>query len=82
MRNATLQLRKLINSGAIDKKLFTQKQLNDINTDVGGKAKTKIHGYAWHHNAQSSPNNMQLIPDEIHNKAVRHTGEGSLSEGR
>ncbi|MFC0971046.1 HNH endonuclease [Pasteurella multocida] len=35
----------------------------------------------WHHNAQSAPNNMQLIPTNVH-EAVKHVGEGSLSEGR
>ncbi|ARB76678.1 TPA: HNH endonuclease [Pasteurella multocida] len=35
----------------------------------------------WHHNAQSAPNNMQLVPTHIH-KAVEHIGESSLSEGR
>ena len=23
--------------------------------------------YTWHHNAQSAPNNMQLVPENIHN---------------
>ena len=40
-----------------------------------------INGYIWHHNAQSAPNNMQLVPLEIHD-AVRHTGQNALKKGR
>ncbi|PNK61926.1 HNH endonuclease [Psychrobacter sp. FDAARGOS_221] len=39
-------------------------------------------GYAWHHNAQSAPNNMQLVPENIHNIHVPHTGQNSLKEGK
>ena len=40
-----------------------------------------IDGYTWHHNAQSAPNNIQLIPRDVHD-AAKHIGEASLSEGR
>ncbi|MGC6375466.1 HNH endonuclease, partial [Pasteurella multocida] len=76
MRNATQALKRAIDSGVIDKNQFTQKQLNDIN-----RGNKHIDGFTWHHNAQSAPNNMQLVPTHIH-KAVEHIGEGSLSEGR
>ncbi|MFW1734011.1 HNH endonuclease [Acinetobacter sp. ULE_I001] len=43
----------------------------------------KIDDYTWHHNPQSSPNTMQLVPDEFHsNKAVPHTGQNSLKIGK
>jgi hypothetical protein len=35
----------------------------------------------WHHNAQGSPNNMQLIPEAVHNP-VSHLGQGSLNKGK
>jgi len=53
--------------------MFTEEQLKYIR-----KGSDKIPGYTWHHNAQSSPNNMQLVPEKIHNEKVPHTGEGSM----
>ena len=41
------------------------------------KGSDKIPDYTWHHNAQSSPNNMQLVPEDIHK--IPHSGEGSMS---
>ncbi|MBF0826360.1 HNH endonuclease, partial [Muribacter muris] len=76
MRNATLSLKEAINKGQVNKNQFTKKQLEDIN-----QGKVSIDGFTWHHNAQSAPNNMQLVPRNLH-KAVEHIGEGSLSEGR
>ncbi|MCY9846361.1 hemagglutinin repeat-containing protein [Vibrio caribbeanicus] len=76
MRAATRDLRDKINNGTVDKSEFTSAQLREIN--AGSEA---IPGYTWHHNAQSSPNNMQLIPRDVHN-AAKHIGEASLSEGR
>lgn len=76
MKNATLALKQEIEQGKVNKNLFTQRQLEDI---YSGKA--QIDKYTWHHNAQSSPNNMQLLPTNIHD-AVKHIGEASLSEGR
>lgn len=48
--------------------------------DILSGSKT-IEGYTWHHNAQSAPNNMQLVPQPIHD-AVKHIGQGSLSGGK
>ena len=76
MVNATLELKAKILDGSINKSTFTDIQLEQIM-----KGKDKIDGFTWHHNAQSSPNNMQLVPTNIHD-AVKHIGEGALSEGR
>ena len=76
MRAATRSLRDAIEKGAIPKSNFTSTQLEDI---MAGKR--TINGYIWHHNAQSAPNNMQLVPLEIHD-AVRHTGQNALKKGR
>ncbi|WP_244160210.1 HNH endonuclease, partial [Rodentibacter trehalosifermentans] len=76
MINATLELKNKILDGTIDKSLFNKIQLEQIM-----KGKDKIDGFTWHHNAQSSPNNMQLVPTNIHDP-VKHIGEGALSEGR
>ena len=76
MVNATLELKAKILDGSINKSTFTDTQLEQIM-----KGKDKIDGFTWHHNAQSSPNNMQLVPTNIHD-AVKHIGEGALSEGR
>ena len=76
MVNATLELKAKILDGSINKSTFTDTQLKQIM-----KGKDKIDGFTWHHNAQSSPNNMQLVPTNIHD-AVKHIGEGALSEGR
>lgn len=57
---------------------FSENQLADL--EYG---KPKIEGYTWHHNPQSSPNSMQLVPNEFHsNKAVPHTGENSLKNSK
>ncbi|WP_421522853.1 HNH endonuclease [Neisseria yangbaofengii] len=76
MRAATRNLRDAIEKGVISKSNFTSRQLKDI---MAGR-KT-ITGYIWHHNAQSAPNNMQLVPLAIHD-AVRHTGQTALKQGR
>ncbi|WGE47865.1 HNH endonuclease [Actinobacillus equuli] len=76
MKNATRSLKNAINKGEVNKNLFSKEQLEQIN-----KGSYKIEGFTWHHNAQSGPNNMQLVPEKIHD-AVKHTGEGALSEGR
>ena len=76
MELATLDLKKQIESGRVDKNQFSKDQLSDIS--VGSD---KIKGYTWHHNAQSGPNNFQLIPENIH-KSVSHIGEASLSGGK
>lgn len=38
--------------------------------------------YTWHHNAQSAPNNMQLVLENIHNIQAPHTGQNSLIKGK
>lgn len=76
MSQATKDLRDAINAGKISTESFTPTQLKQIKAGSG-----QIDGYTWHHNAQSSPNNMQLIPEDVHNAAL-HIGQGSLSEGK
>ena len=76
MRADTKDLWKAILSGKVPKNQFTNEQLMKIKA-----GNEKIPGYTWHHNVQSSPNNMQLIPNIIH-KAVRHTGQKSLKKGQ
>ena len=77
MRVATRQLRDDIESGKVDASMFTEQQLNDIK-----KGKAEIKDLTWHHNAQSAPNNMQLVPRNIHNVnegGIPHSGEGSMN---
>ncbi len=76
MRAATRNLRDAINTGKVDASQFTTTQLTAIN-----KGLPNIPDYTWHHNAQSAPNNMQLIPFDIHNE-TKHIGEAALSEGK
>ena len=73
---ATKDLRDAINSGKVDATQFTPEQLAKIQA-----GSDKIPGLTWHHNAQSAPNNMQLVPTPIHNQ-VTHLGQGSLSQGK
>ncbi|MCQ9327737.1 HNH endonuclease, partial [Neisseria dentiae] len=75
MRAATRDLWKAIESGKVSRSQFTAEQLRDIKA-----GKQTIGGYTWHHNAQSAPNNMQLIPKSVHD-AVLHTGQNSLKKG-
>ncbi|WP_455518324.1 HNH endonuclease [Neisseria cinerea] len=53
MRAATKDLWKAIERGQVPKNQFTNEQITKIKT-----GNEKIPGYTWHHNAQSSPNNM------------------------
>lgn len=76
MVQATIDLKDGINSGKIDPSNFTKRQLDDIQNE-----KAKVTGYTWHHNAQSSPNNFQLIPTKVHDE-TKHVGEASMSEGK
>lgn len=55
---------------------FTAAQIADIR-----EGKQTIFGFRWHHNAQSAPHNMQLIPQAVHN-SVQHIGQGSVSKGK
>lgn len=76
MRQATRDLRDAINAGHVDKSQFTSEQLRDIQA-----GKREIEHFTWHHNAQSAPNNMQLVPRAIHEE-VKHIGQGTLNQGR
>ncbi|WP_415944748.1 HNH endonuclease, partial [Streptomyces sp. 067-1] len=76
MAKATRDLRDAINSGKVDSSQFSENQLKQINS-----GQPKIDDYTWHHNAQSSPNNMQLIPAVVHD-AVIHSGQKSLNSGK
>lgn len=76
MIDATLQLRDEIISGRIPKSQFNKNQLRDIFAGV-----EQVEGYTWHHNAQSGPNNIQLVPYKVHYE-VKHIGQKALSEGR
>lgn len=73
---ATQDLRDAINSGKVDSKQFTPAQLKAIQQGAD-----KIPDYTWHHNAQSAPNNMQLVPVDVH-APVLHLGQGALSKGK
>lgn len=69
---------EVIKNDSNAKSKFTQNQLEQLRL-----GEPKIEGYTWHHNAQSSPNNMQLVPNEFHsNKAVPHSGQNSLKDGK
>ena len=66
------------NGWATNTDKFTEQQLKDMRS-----SKKKIERYTWHHNAQSSLSNMQLVPFEIHkSRAVPHTGQNSMKNGR
>ncbi|WP_445407543.1 two-partner secretion domain-containing protein [Acinetobacter seifertii] len=72
---ASLSLWEAIQKGQVNSSQFTSEQLKQIQAGA-----SKIKGYTWHHNAQSGPNNMQLLPEVVHN-AVKHIGEDSLKKG-
>ncbi|TNH05210.1 hypothetical protein FHQ22_01905 [Pasteurellaceae bacterium Phil31] len=76
MRQASRDMWIVIKDDPIMKSKFTLQQLEDMQ-----KGKSTITGYTWHHNVQSSPNNMQLVPVNIHD-AVKHIGQGSLQKGK
>lgn len=69
---ASLSLWEAIQKGQINSSQFTSEQLKQIQAGA-----SKIKGYTWHHNAQSGPNNMQLLPEVVHD-AVKHIGQDSL----
>ncbi len=78
MKQASKDMWSTIKNDDIAKSRFTQIQLEKI--EAGSE---KIPGFTWHHNAQSSPNNMQLVPFDIHKKeVVPHTGQASLKDGK
>ncbi|MDY7371790.1 DUF637 domain-containing protein [Acinetobacter oleivorans] len=72
---ASLSLWEAIQKGQINSSQFTSEQLKQIQAGA-----SKIKGYTWHHNAQSGPNNMQLLPEVVHD-AVKHIGQDSLKKG-
>jgi len=72
---ASLSLWEAIQKGQVNSSQFTTVQLKQIKDGA-----TKITGYTWHHNAQSAPNNMQLLSEAVHN-AVKHIGQESLKNG-
>lgn len=78
MGQASKDMWEVIKSDPAAKSKFSSKQLSQIQS--GSK---QIDGYTWHHNPQSSPSNMQLIPYDIHkSKSVPHTGQNSLKDGK
>ena len=74
--DATRQLKEAIDAGKVNRSEFNAMQLRAIYNE-----KPQIPGYTWHHNAQSAPNNMQLVPFDVHDP-IRHTGQQALSQGR
>ncbi|HHB13233.1 MAG TPA: HNH endonuclease [Chromatiales bacterium] len=72
---ASRELWKAIQRGEVRASQFTPRQLEQIR-----RGSKKIRGYTWHHNAQSSPPSMQLIPDRVHKK-VTHIGDVGLNQG-
>ncbi len=67
----------VIKDDPVARSKFTDNQLKALEA-----GREKIFGYTWHHNSQSAPNNMQLVPNSIHsNKAVPHSWQNSLSGG-
>jgi len=79
MQQASRDMWEAIKDDPRAKSKFTEEQLDQMKS-----GSSKIDGYTWHHNAQSSPNNMQLIPSNIHNAnqgGIPHTGQVSLSKG-
>ncbi len=75
MKQATRDLWEAIRRGEVSASSFTPAQLADIR-----RGRRKIEGYTWHHNAQSAPASMQLVPEAVH-KAVSHVGDVGLNQG-
>ncbi len=73
-RMATRQLREDIKAGRVNKNLFTEGQLEDIQ-----KGEKTIEGFIWHHDG-SVKGRMQLVPEEIH-EAIRHQGGNTMWRG-
>jgi hypothetical protein len=66
MRAATKQLHTDIQTGRIDRKLFSDSEFLDIE-----KWKPKFGDFTWHHHQDTG--RMQLVPTDIH-KWVGHIG--------
>lgn len=78
MGQASKDMWEVIKNDPAVKGKFSERQLLQMKS--GSK---QIDGYTWHHNPQSSPSNMQLIPFDIHkSKSVPHTGQNSLKNGK
>ncbi|KEO84483.1 HNH endonuclease [Tumebacillus flagellatus] len=71
--NATKQVSVAIQNGSLDRSLFTDKQLSDIE-----KGLKKIEGYTWHHHQVEGK--LQLVPTEIH-FPTKHTGGRAIWGG-
>lgn len=69
-KNATTALKNLIQSGRVDKSLFTKKQLDSIFAES-----IRIPGFTWHHHENIG--RMQLVPRDIH-RAIGHFGRFDL----
>ena len=73
---ATIELRKLINSGKIDKNMFTADELVKINKGVA-----KISdAYTWHHHQDVG--RMQLVSYELHKKSGHNGGNTIWGSGK
>ena len=78
MKQASKDMWESIKDDPVAKSKFTERQLSQL--EAGSH---KIKGFTWHHNAQSSPNTMQLVPEKFHDrKAVPHSGQNSLKQGK
>ena len=66
MKEATKNLRSQIQSGKVDSKIFTRKQLQQIK-----EGKPRIDGHTWHHHQELG--RMQLVDKKTHN-ITRHVG--------
>ncbi|WP_218690421.1 HNH endonuclease [Psychrobacter sp. BF1] len=78
MKQASKDMWESIKDNPVAKRNFSQEQLNDLKS-----GKSKVEGFTWHHNAQSSPNTMQLVPEKFHDrKTAPHSGQNSLKKGK
>ncbi len=78
MKQASRDMWEAIKDNPVAKSRFTELQLYQLQ-----KGRAKITDFTWHHNAQSAPNSMQLIPQDIHsNSKVPHIGQNSLKGGQ
>jgi filamentous hemagglutinin len=70
MRAATRQLRADIESGKINRGLFSEAEYADIKSGL-----EKIGDFTWHHHQGTG--RMQLVPEDIH-EWIRHIGGNKL----
>lgn len=77
MKQASLDFWEYLEKNTHLKQQFNETQLAQLK-----KGEAKIEGCTWHHNGQSAPNNMQLVPFYIHkSRTVPHTGQHSIEKG-